>query len=36
MKNVLGRELPSFIEGYGEVVPFEGVFARAGERKSCS
>ena len=27
MKNILGRELPGFIEGYGEVKPFEGAFA---------
>ena len=24
MKNAVGRELPSYIEGYGEVVPFQG------------
>ena len=33
MKNVLGRELPSFIEGYGEVVPFEGAFKKLEKRK---
>ncbi|SHK12500.1 citrate lyase subunit alpha / citrate CoA-transferase [Hathewaya proteolytica DSM 3090] len=27
MKNILGRELPDFIEGYGKVKPFEGAFA---------
>lgn len=30
MKNILGRELPEFIEGYGEVKPFEGAFANTG------
>ncbi|PRR80535.1 Citrate lyase alpha chain [Clostridium liquoris] len=30
MKNVLGRELPEFIEGYGKVKPFEGAFANCG------
>jgi len=25
MKNILGREIPKFIEGYGEVKPFQGV-----------
>lgn len=27
MKNILGREIPDYIEGYGKVKPFEGVFA---------
>lgn len=36
MKNVLGRELPGFIEGYGEVIPFEGAFERAGEKKKAT
>ncbi len=27
MKNILGRELPKYIEAYGEVKPFEGAFA---------
>lgn len=27
MKNLLGRELPEYIEGYGEVNPFEGAFS---------
>lgn len=30
MKNILGRELPDFIEGYGKVMPFEGAFAKMG------
>ncbi|WP_027625123.1 citrate lyase subunit alpha [Clostridium lundense] len=30
MKNVLGRELPEVIEGYGKVKPFEGAFANCG------
>lgn len=31
MKNILGREIPEFIEGYGKVKPFMGVFANVGE-----
>lgn len=31
MKNILGREIPEYIEGYGEVKPFEGAFVRFGE-----
>lgn len=31
MKNVLGRELPEVIEGYGKVKPFEGAFVHVGE-----
>lgn len=31
MKNVLGRELPEYIEGYGKVKPFEGAFKNVGE-----
>ncbi|MFX0548422.1 citrate lyase subunit alpha [Hathewaya histolytica] len=31
MKNILGRELPQFIEGYGEVKPYEGAFKHVGE-----
>ncbi len=31
MRNVLGRELPERIAGYGEVRPFAGAFAHAGE-----
>ena len=36
MKNILGRELPDFIEGYGKVKPFEGAFENCGvvEKKS--
>ncbi|SHH84014.1 citrate lyase subunit alpha / citrate CoA-transferase [Clostridium collagenovorans DSM 3089] len=30
MKNILGRELPDYIEGYGEVQPFEGAFENSG------
>lgn len=30
MKNVLGRELPDYIEGYGKVKPFEGAFKNTG------
>jgi citrate lyase subunit alpha / citrate CoA-transferase len=26
MKNLLGRELPDYIEGYGQIKPFEGAF----------
>lgn len=32
MKNILGRELPDYIEGYGEVNPFEGAFKNAGTK----
>jgi citrate lyase subunit alpha/citrate CoA-transferase len=36
MKNILGRELPEYIEGYGEVKPFYGAFANISvtEKKS--
>ncbi|WP_315118706.1 citrate lyase subunit alpha [uncultured Clostridium sp.] len=36
MKNILGREIPEVIEGYGKVKPFEGAFANCGiaEKKS--
>lgn len=36
MKNILGREIPDYIEGYGKVKPFEGAFANVGikEKKS--
>ncbi len=27
MKNILGREIPEFIEGYGQVKPFKGAYA---------
>ncbi len=30
MKTILGRELPDYIEGYGEVTPFKGAFWDAG------
>ena len=30
MKNILGREIPEYIEGYGKVTQFEGVFKHAG------
>lgn len=30
MKNILGRELPEYIEGFGEVVPFKGAFSNMG------
>ena len=29
MENILGRELPEFIEGYGEIVPYDGNSDRA-------
>ncbi|MDR1605428.1 MAG: citrate lyase subunit alpha [Gracilibacteraceae bacterium] len=32
MKNVLGREFPDYIEGYGQVRPFTGAFNNYGER----
>jgi citrate lyase subunit alpha/citrate CoA-transferase len=25
--NVIGREIPEFVDGYGRVVPFAGAFA---------
>lgn len=31
MKNILGREIPEFIEGYGRAKPFAGAFANLGE-----
>lgn len=31
MKNILGREIPEYIEGYGRVKPFAGAFANLGE-----
>jgi hypothetical protein len=31
MKNILGREIPEHIEGYGRVKPFAGAFADLGE-----
>ncbi|MTK11434.1 MAG: citrate lyase subunit alpha [Clostridiaceae bacterium] len=33
MKNVLGREIPDYIEGYGEVKPFQGAFDNYGTRE---
>jgi len=30
MKNILGREIPGYIEGYGIVTQFEGTFKRGG------
>lgn len=30
MKNILGREIPDYIEGYGEVKPFKGAFTNYG------
>lgn len=30
MKAIFGRELPDYIEGYGEVTPFQGAFKNAG------
>ena len=32
MKNILGRGIPEYIEGYGNVIPFEGAFKK--DRKS--
>ena len=32
MKNILGREIPDYIEGYGEVRHFEGAFANYGTK----
>lgn len=36
MKNILGREIPEFIEGYGEVKPFEGAFNNYGIKEKRS
>lgn len=36
MKNVLGREFPEFIEGYGQVKPFAGAFANLDNRVKTS
>ena len=33
MKNILGREIPDYIEGYGEVKPFEGAYVNYGNKK---
>ncbi|MDR1571078.1 MAG: citrate lyase subunit alpha [Clostridiales Family XIII bacterium] len=35
MKNILGREVPDFIEGYGKVRHFTGAFANLGERRKA-
>ncbi|MBU3217313.1 citrate lyase subunit alpha [Clostridium estertheticum] len=32
MKNILEREIPEYIEGYGKVIPFEGAFKNAGSK----
>lgn len=32
MKNILGREIPEIIDGYGKVKPFEGTFKNLGEK----
>ncbi|SDY61904.1 citrate lyase subunit alpha / citrate CoA-transferase [Proteiniborus ethanoligenes] len=31
MRNILGREIPEYIQGYGEVEPFKGAFASLGQ-----
>jgi len=36
MKNALGRDIPEYIEGYGQVKPFLGAFASYGERQKAS
>lgn len=36
MNNILGRELPEEIEGYGIVHPYEGAFAHCGEGRRVS
>jgi citrate lyase subunit alpha / citrate CoA-transferase len=36
MKNSVGREIPEYIEGYGQVKPFEGALANYGERTRTS
>ncbi|WBW98041.1 citrate lyase subunit alpha [Oceanirhabdus sp. W0125-5] len=33
MKNILGREIPDYIEGYGEVKPFQGAYVNYGNKK---
>ncbi len=35
MKNVLGREIPDYIEGYGKVKPFDGAFAHMEPQKKA-
>ena len=36
MKNILGREIPEFIQGYGEIKPFQGAFATMNDIKRKS
>jgi len=36
MKNSIGRELPEYIDGYGKVKPFKGVFANMGIKEKTS
>ena len=36
MKNSVGREVPEYIEGYGQIRPFEGAFANYGLRYRTS
>lgn len=36
MKNSVGREIPQYIEGYGEAKPFMGAFANYGVRERAS
>lgn len=36
MKNILGREIPEYIQGYGAVKPFKGAFASLGEIRKKS
>lgn len=35
MKNAVGRDIPEYIEGYGEVRPFEGAYANIDTRTRC-
>lgn len=32
MKNILGRDIPDYIEGYGQVKPFIGAYASLDDR----
>ncbi|VBB06522.1 citrate lyase alpha subunit [Lucifera butyrica] len=36
MKNAIGREIPEYIEGYGQVVPYAGAFATPPNRQRQS
>ncbi|AFM39733.1 citrate lyase, alpha subunit [Desulfosporosinus acidiphilus SJ4] len=36
MKNRVGREIPEYIKGYGQVKPFDGALANYGERTKTS